>query len=278
VEPEKKKKRGGDVKKAPPGYYTARQAREKLGLSSSSFIYYVKKGRIKKYVPPLRTEGFYAKEEIDQLAIEMALFLHTVEVEKKPVARVAEPEDVEGILQVLTVRGWQTTSEEQRLAWYKVNPLIDFVVRDENLIGGYVFAAPYRPEALEELMSGRKHSREMKPEDILPYEPGCVYDVYCGIATRTDQPNHVHRFGFRLLSGFLSFLKGLGNQGIYIRRLYAVSAEPDGQKLSTDLGFERLPAQEGDRFPRYMLDLETSDSHFAQWYRKDVHGKKEAKK
>jgi hypothetical protein len=67
-------KRGGAVKKAPQGFYTAQEAAKKLGIKTSTFRYYVRQGKIKRYVPPLRTEGYYDKKEIDRLANETALF------------------------------------------------------------------------------------------------------------------------------------------------------------------------------------------------------------
>jgi hypothetical protein len=115
-------------------------------------------------------------------------------------------------------------------------------------------------------MSGKKRSWHITPDDILPFEPGKTYDLYIGIATRQDVPDHV-RLAFRLIAGYMSFLEELVQQHIYIRRLYAVSAEIDGQKLSKSIGFVEQKAQEGDLFPRFALDFETSDSHFARQYR-----------
>src|SRR5258707_1114195 len=122
-----KGKRGGDVKRAPDGYYTAKQAIELLGLSRASFYDYVEDGKIKRYVPPLRTEGFYKKKEIDLMAAQIALILHielSDEEDTLITTRVAKPEDAQGIREVLTEGfGWQSASVEQRLAWYRVNPL-----------------------------------------------------------------------------------------------------------------------------------------------------------
>ena len=259
------------TKKAPPGYYLAWQAQQALGLDEGMFYALVRKGKIPSETPPLRTERFYPKEAIDRLATENALFWQSMETQEQQVTRTAHPEDVQGILDVLLVRGWQTTTAKQRLEWYKVNPQIDYVVRTTSgTIGGYIHAAPYTPEALADLMSGKRYSREMTPEDILRYEYGKTYDLYVGIATRQDIDGHVQRFGFRLISGFFSFLGDLAKRHIAIRRLYAVSAEPEGQKLCDDLGFTRLPRQEGDRFPRYMLDLSKSDALFAERYRRKL--------
>lgn len=260
-------KRGGAVKKAPPGYYTAQQAQQKLGMNASTFGYYVRKGKIKRFVPPLRTEGFYEKKEIDHLATELAIFLHTTidEIASTEV-RVAHPEDTPGIVKILTDRGWQTAPATLCIKWYEVNGRIDYVALWKGEVMGYIRALPLEPNTLEDMMSGKKRSWHIQPDHILPYEPGKTYDLYVGIATNQNAPNHTHRFGFRLITGFLSFLEGLAEQKIYIRRLYAVSAEPDGQKLSKGLGFVEQPAQEGDLFPRFMLDLETSDSRFVQLY------------
>ncbi len=267
-----KRKRGGGVKRAPAGYYMPREAREKLGMTESSFNYYVRQGKIKKHVPPLRSEGFYDKKEIDRLATEMALFLHTGEQATE--TRTAQPADAQGIVDVLRSYGWQTTTVQQRIDWYEINPYIDYVALVEGKVAGYIHAVPLKPDALEAMMSGKKRSWHIQPSDILPYEPGVTLDLYIGIASRKDVEQHTQRVGFRLISGFFDFLEELAEQQIIIRRLYAVSAESEGQKLCRGLGFVEQPAQEGDLFPRFMLDLEASDSHFARLYRQSVQSMK----
>lgn len=265
---EQKKRRGGDVKKqAPAGFYTPKEAMARLGLNRNTFYYYVRAGKIEKYVPPLRSEGYYSKKEIDQMATEIALYFHThVEEQTGTETRVARAEDAQGIYDVLDSFGWRTASVEQRLAWYKVNPFIDYVVLHDGGVVGYITAVPYTPAALNDMMAGRKRAWDITPSDILPYQQGKSYDLYTGIAVRQDI-NFATRYASRLISGFLSFLEELAAQGITIRRLYAVSAEPPGQKLSRAIGFVDMAPEPGDLFPRFMIDLETSDSHFARRYR-----------
>lgn len=264
---EVKRGRGGAVKKAPPGYYTAKEAQNKLGMNASTFGYYVRKGKISRTVPPLRSEGYYNKKEIDQLAREMALFLHTEEdIKAGTEVRAARPEDAAGIVKVLTSMGWKTTTPEQRISWYKVNPYIDYVVLSNGEVVGYIHAAPYKPSILEGMMSGKKRSWDIQPDDILPFQPGTAYNLYIGIAVRQDIQNHT-RLAFRLIAGYMSFLEELARQGIYIRNFYGVSAEPDGQRIAKALGFEPAPAKDGDLFPRFILDMRKSDSHFAKQYK-----------
>jgi hypothetical protein len=267
---QQKRGKGGDVKKAPPGFYMAREARAKLGLNESTFNYYVREGRIKRYIPPLKKEGFYKKTEIDKLATELALFLHTeTDEESTTVTRVAQPSDAQGVVKVLTDMGWPSTTPQQRVEWYEVNPYVDFVAVIGEEVKGYIHAVPYKPEVLADIMSGKKRSWHIQPQDILPYSPG-TFDLYIGIATAKDVPHHTHRLGFRLISGFLALLEELASQNIIIHRLYAVSAEEDGQRLCKSIGFIQLPTEEGDLFPRFMLDLQTSESHFARLYREVV--------
>ena len=265
-----KGKRGGAVKKAPAGYYTAQDAQKKLGMNASTFGYYVRKGKIKRHVPPMRTEGFYEKREIDQLASEIAIFLHS-NIEDNPTTktRVAVADDTPGIVEVLTSMGWKTATAEQRADWYTVNPLIDYIVIKQEMVVGYIHAVAYKNNILEDMMSGKKRSWNIQKDDILRYEPGNTYDLYIGIATRQDIPNQ-KQYAFRLISGFISFMEELAQQRIFIHHLYGVSAEPDGQKLSKALGFAQQPAKKDDLFPRFQLDLRTSNSIFARRYREVV--------
>jgi hypothetical protein len=271
-------KHGGAVKKAPPGFYTAQEAARRLGWNIYTFRYYVRTGKIKRHVPPLRKEGYYDKREIDKLASETALFLHTFEEKDTTQTRVARLEDAQGVVEVLTNRGWKTATAEQRKSWYKVNPFVDFIAITDGKVSGYIHAAPYTPEALEDMMAVRKRSWDILPQDIIPYQSGHTYDLYVGIATVEDITNHTQRVGFPLIAGFFAFLEELAEKQIYIRRLYAVSAEEPGQKLSSKIGFIRQEVPGDYLLPdwhRYMLDLETSDSHFAQLYREVIQQTKE---
>ena len=109
-----------------------------------------------------------------------------------------------------------------------------------------------------------KGSSQMQPNDILPFAPG-TYDVFIGIATR-DVP-HRARYSKRLIFGVRRVLEEWAKQGVYIKRLLAVSAEKDGQELCDLLGFTVLKAKKGDLYPRYALDMETSQGQLAKDYR-----------
>src|SRR6266702_1835775 len=260
---ERKKKRGGDVKKAPSGYYTAKDAMKRLGLNSSSFYYYVRNGTIPKETPPLRKEGFYPKKEIDRMAAKMAFVLQSKEEEEEVEFRTATVQDIPGIYAVIASL-WgpnKTTPIELRESWYAINPEIDHIILWHGEIEGYVNAVAYLPPVLEGMMSGVLRGWNIQPSHILPFTPG-VYDLFVGIAVRQDIPNPTYHAG-KLIVGFLDFIEELVKRGVVIRHMYAVSDQPMGEKLCKKMGFHRDTAKEGDLFPRYVLDFEEeSDNPF----------------
>lgn len=264
-------KRGGDVKKAPPGFYTAREARERLNILPSAFQTMVTKGEIERVIPPLRREGYYKIEDIDRLANQQDLFflqnLSTKKYEKTTFEK-AEANDADGIHDVLSSLWGEenATPADLRRSWYKANSNIDYVVKFRSLVLGYINATPYRPDTLEDLMSGKKRGWDIKPHEILPFDPGNSYDVFVGIAVRQDVPGHEY-YAKRLIYGFFSVLNDLAQNGITIKRMFATSDQPFGIKISQDLGFERQPAQPGDKFGRFMLDMEKANTLLARKYR-----------
>lgn len=57
---------------APHGYYTAKEAVEKLGIPRSTFFVKVGRGLLQRYKFPGYSQAFYSKQEVDNLAAEYA--------------------------------------------------------------------------------------------------------------------------------------------------------------------------------------------------------------
>jgi hypothetical protein len=256
--------------KAPNGLYTASQAIKKLRMPPTTFHNYVREGKIKKITPPGRIEGYYEKVYIDQMAKASELFV--IQYASGPATfSVATPEDAQGIYDVIASL-WgtlHTTPVETRLKWYSINPSIDYIVKQEGIVTGYITIMPMKHETIEKLLSGKMRGWDIKPEDILPFTPGVPLECYVGAAVRAGvyKPE---KYGMRLLIGMLGKMNEYARQGIFIKRMYGVSDTPDGVKLSRDLGFKEEPPTPGSTFNRYVLDLEESDSFFAKEYRQNV--------
>ncbi len=198
----------------------------------------------------------YIQEQIELLAEERILsrLAHLSEKQLGPIEfRVATSDDAFGIYRVLASFGWPATPPALRQTWYQTNDQLDFVVVQYRLIMGYVSLVPSKPEAMEDMVSGRKKSWQMKATDILPFESGKHYDLFTGIAVR----DIAHRAAYttKLVYGMRRQITIWRQSGIMIDRLLAHSAEKEGQQLAVLLGFREDQAQPGDLYPRFILDF-----------------------
>lgn len=182
---------------------------------------------------------------------------------------IATADDAQGIYDVIASL-WgtlYTTPVKTRLSWYQSNPDIDFVVKQDGEILGYVTIMPLKHDVIEKLMEGKIRGWDIKASDVLPYVPEKPVECYVGAAIKAGV-QHQEKYGMRLLSGTMKELREFAKQGIIIKKLYAVSDTPDGEKLSRDLGFEESPPALNSTFKQYTLDLETSNTTYAREYRK----------
>jgi hypothetical protein len=180
---------------------------------------------------------------------------------------ISTAEDVPGIYEVIASL-WgalSTTPVHTRLGWYQSNPDIDFVVKQEGTVIGYVTIMPLKHETLEKLMTGEIRGWDITPADILPFTPGIPLECFVGIAVKAGVP-HPRKYGMRLIAGAIKILKEFAQKGVLIQKLCAVSDTPDGTRLSRELGFIESPPAPNSTFIKYTLDLETSDSPYAREY------------
>ena len=254
-------------RKPAKGLYSASEAIAKLRMPQATFHHYAKIGKIKKVTMPGKSEGFYEKAYIDQMARASELFAIQYATDQTEFVAAA-PEDAQGIFEVIASL-WGTlftTPIATRLSWYQKNPAIDYVVKKEGIIAGYITIMPLKHEVIEQLMKGEIRGWDIRPDDILPFTPGEPLECYTGIAVRAGV-YRPERYGMRLLMGIMEVMRDFAKQGIFIKKLYAVSDTPDGVKLSRDLGFEEKQPAEKSTFRQFILDLETSDSPYAREYR-----------
>jgi len=253
--------------RAPKGLYTASEAIKKLNMAPTTFHHYVRTGRIKKITPPGRSEGYYERAYIDKMAKASQLFAIQYATDTATYS-VATPEDAQGIYEVITSLWGSlfTTPVETRLSWYKKNPEIDYVVKQDGIVAGYVTIMPLKHETIEGLLTGKIRGWDIKQDDILPFTPEIPVECYTGIAVRAGvyKPE---KYGMRLILGIMETMLELARKGVSIKKLYAVSDTPDGVKISRDLGFEETSPAPGSTFRQFTLDLETSNSPYALEYR-----------
>lgn len=252
-----------NIAKGMPGFYSPGEAMKQLGITNRDFFKaivkkYKEQGRLKSVRPA--GVNMYPEAQIKAIGDELQLILmQALDKENREPLEFgpAKPEEAQAVSNVLHSLGWRSASAEQRQARYKINPTIDFVVRQAGFVVGFASITPYRPEVMEQLLAGRIGGWDVKPEDIYPYEKGKKYQVYVGLAVHKEAPDAA-RVGRRLILGLRDILNEWRAQGILITQLWGVSAEEDGIRTADYLGFEPQPAKEGDKvgWIRYMLDLE----------------------
>jgi hypothetical protein len=182
---------------------------------------------------------------------------------------VASPDDAQGIYDVM-VSLWGTinvTPTQTRLSWYEVNPEIDYVVKQEGIVTGYLTIKPYKHEVMKRLMAGEMLAKDVQPGDLLPFTSGVPLECLVGTAVRAGV-YRPEKYGMRLIAGAINVFKEFARKGVIITKLYANSETPDGIKLCRGFGFEDITQTPNTTPRRFMLDLETSESPFAVEYQK----------
>ncbi len=235
---------------APKGFYTAAQAIKKTGLPASTFHDMVKKKKITRIVPPNRTDGFYPKAEIDKMAKAHELFVLQYATDTS-VFEKAEKEDLQGIVDLCVELFGKNGVEtyEERLAQYNRNPEIFYVLKQDNLIVGYVGIIPLKQEAINKIMSGIEESRMrteiLTPENITVFRADEADQIFLVIGVQQGLAKS-KTYASRVISGGIEAMEDFARRGIIIKKLYATSRT-------------QTPISEEDDLLRFELDLATAE-------------------
>ena len=248
-------------------YYTAGEARQRLGLEVGAFYYLVDRGRIKKLAPPGKTRGFYSKHLIEQLAVEKATGVKSEE-QAKAVFLKATQDDVheEYELAALLLNGSMGYGLPAYQAWLHYNPESNFIVRDQGRIVAFLHMLPLKRETIKRWLNGEIREWEIGAGDVLSYQAGGKVEcVVTGIATTADVDEWKRRvYGMYLMRGFLRFLDDLAKREVTITRFYAASAMADGVSLMRKAKFE----EKGNIGKRVVFELDplAAESRIANAY------------
>lgn len=260
------------IAKAPPGFYSATEAIKKLGIPRSTFYQLVEKGTIKKVIQPGRSNAYYLKAAIDDLIKARELFTLQY-VTNPPTFHKATEADIQGIYNV-TVSLWGTRGSvpyEVRLARYKRNPDIYYVLKYWDTIVGFSGIMPISVGAFEEIMSTGKAEREIiTDEDILPFIPKKpIEHLFVEIAVRDGVPKP-KLCAMYLISGTRRVIDEFARQGIIIKKLFATANKTDRVELLHKLGFQETSLPLNGEKRAFELDIETSMSPLVCKYREIV--------
>jgi hypothetical protein len=261
----------GRTAKPPHGFYTAGQAVKKLHMSRSSLYNLVERGQVRKITPPNKTDGFYAKDDVDRIAKDQEAFILQYASDTSSFS-VAQEEDIEGIadLNAELFGGTRSSRHDLRLAQYHCNPEIFHVLKQDGIVVGYIGIFPLKQEAIDRIVAGMPESRfrleVLAPEYITRFRTGEADNVFLIIGVKQGVKKS-RLYGARVIAGTITFLEMLARRGVFVRRVYGTSRTEQGTRLSKNLGFRQItPTQEEDDVLRFELDLEESNNPLLREY------------
>ena len=269
--------------KVPSGFYSGKEAAERMGIPIASFYRHVKAGDIKKYIPPGGgKEGYYERKMIDKMAHERALFMLAHSIEPITFSRASNEEDLKGIVDLcIDIYGQgKTPSYDARREIWEKNPEVYYIVRQEGIVAGYISLIWFDDEALSVLMGPTPQQPRIAsaagsgvysvtgPEHVNRFVEGKPIDsLFISLGVRPGFSNTEQReYAFKLLRGTLDVLISFVERGMPVKKLLATSERGEGIRMARKLGMQEIKYP-GDALLRYELDLETSNHPMLQPYK-----------
>jgi len=263
-------------KVAPPGYFTAQQAMQEIGITSSTFYNIVRKGDIKGVVPPGKSEAVYPEVDIKRFARAYQAFMNQFNADKLHFD-LALVEDIDEIrLLVAKESGGEnhTVPAEIMRGWLRRNTQSLHILRRGTEIVGYISMFPLPYETIIKRMMGDYWNRSIPLEDVQPFEPSTAIHLYIAETVVNQSAADYQKLGLRLLLEARTFMLNLAQEErIHIEDLYAVATTPFGIAACKKLQMEPMTdlprGVREDRVP-FRTDVATSMSHLVTRYREQV--------
>lgn len=241
--------------------YTAGEARAKLGgMSTSSFKRLYDSGKIRKVIPPNKTQGKYVREDVDRIAEAMQQFIEiysTVPDDKFEVVRARNEEDIKATAQLAKQHfGDLAYTSNERLPWFRKVPDGDYVLLYDGVVVGYFSMQAITHKALEDHIL-KPNGGGVQLDDLVPFTPDTPLECYVtGMAVKMEPNRKTNKYyGMLLIMGLADRLVELGEQGVDISKIWTKSRTVSGIKMCRGVGFTELGYIDSEHI-LFMLDLE----------------------
>jgi hypothetical protein len=244
--------------------YTSGQAREILGISTSTFKTYVDSGRIRKITPSGKKQGFYVKEDVEKVLKERAPFVHVNKSSKRGKAtKVAgtiktdvdwmKPSDLPAILKLDYVVYKEDIVGDIGLyvSWYRKNPkitLLSFERGNRENVLAYISLVPLPEPVILTILKEDRSELSISPTEIEVYKRSGGYTLLAeSVVTHSEHPEQLNH----VIQSILEFWYEQYPDK-YIEKIYAQTFSDEGDVLIRKLYFSPL-YDLSDR--AYVLDL-----------------------
>lgn len=250
-------------------YYTAEQARKKLGMTKDAFNHYVKTGVIKK-TTVVGKHGHFMKRDIDMLAMSIdaaMIAAQSPDVQFKKATLDQLDEEVKLAIQNYGER--TIAFNEQRQLFLQTNPDMSYYLYDGRFMVASINVLPLTHEGILKFCQGERGWN--LGEYIEQFKPGKPLEIIIidMLTTTLVPPSRRSYYALHLLFGLARLLEQWGKQGLDFIKVYGCGSTLDGIRNLESAGFTRL----GEPTPRrvmYELDIATSDLHLLLPYKEAI--------
>ncbi len=247
------------LNKISDAYYTAAQARKKLGLTEPAFQGWVRDQKVRKVILPGRKQGVYTKTEIDLLttSIDMAvLTAKRSDLEFKQ----ATLESLENEFRLAELTFGEKTAQfhKYRIDLLKRCPEMSHYLYDGQYLVASINLVPLAHEAIVRFKDGERGW--LLGEYVETYTPGRPLE--CIIIDMMTTPlvpvNRRREYAVRLLLEVTGMLAQWGQRGIEITSIHACGGTLDGRRILETAQFKYLGEP---RLNRHIYELIIADSN-----------------
>ena len=259
-------------------YYTAAEARKKLGVDESTFQYWGREERINRIYLPGRKQPVYSRGEIDDLANEIEAAV-IVEKAKEAEFRKATVKDLEEENQLAQLVFGRAANEMPRKVYLEHNPEGDYHLYDQGKLVAYVTIFPLKKEAITAFMKGEMRGWQIDPDDIEQLVPGKSIELLLMdmVTTPTVPPQKRKEYGRLIIVNLLKILQSWGAKGIEITKFHAIAGTSNGQHILESAKFTQGEKRGTGRIA-YELDVDNSDTRWLRGYKQALEEWKQRQK
>lgn len=252
-------------------YYTASQARRKLGLTEDAFQGWIKAKKINKVLLPNRKQGVFSRHEIDMIVAGIDTAYLMAKTPLRFEKATLETQEGEFKLAELVFGERTRQFDDKRIDLLKRNPNMSYYVYDANFMVASMNIVPMQHEAILKFKEGERGW--LMGEYVEQYKPGKPLElIIIDCMTTPSVPlNRRRMYAQRLFFGVMEVFAEMAKQGIEIKSIHACGGTPDGREILERAKFAYLGEPRPNRHI-YELDIASSDLPLLNPY-KEAHAK-----
>ena len=249
-------------------YYTATEARQKLGMTRDAFNHYVKTGAIQR-TKIIGKHAHYARRDIDALAMNIAAAMIAAQAPAITFKKATlEDQEKEFELAVLNFGEFTKKFHPNRYQLLVANPDMSYYVYDRDHMVASINVVPLDPEGIAKFKQGERGW--LLGEHVVQFEPNKSLEIIIidFMTTPLAPANRRTQYAMHLFFGLGKLLEQWGEQGIEIINMYGCGGTPQGRHLLETAGFHKI----GEYGSRHIYELNVSKAqiHLLATYKQAI--------